>query len=356
MNALPPTFISPLRRGPLRIGFVALTDAAPIVMAKEQGLFSKHGIDVELSREVGWATIREKIIYGELDAAHAPAPMLWSTRLGLGSAPSAVLTAIVLNLHGNAITLSERLWDAGVRDPASLRDEARRRRGERKLTFGVVFTFSSHHLFLLAWLRAAGLDPARDVRIVVVPPAQMFRNLAAGTIDGYCVGEPWNSLAVREKAGWCPAWSATFQPRHLEKVLMVTEKFATERHAEHTAVIQALNEACLWCHEPAHREQLAQTLAGPHYINQSARIIAPALLGAFDCGHEQIASIPDFHIFHGEDTNCPNVEKATLLQRDLVEAGLIEEATADDTLPAKLFRTDLFHQAVRHPTTHELVS
>src|SRR4051812_10122930 len=167
-----------------RGGFFALTDAGPFVVAEGLCLFARHDLVVELRREIGWATIREKIIYGELDAAQAPAPMLWSAQLGLGCPPCDVLTALVLNLHGNAITLSRALWTAGVRDAATLRDHARLHRPRQPLTFGVVFPFSSHHLLLRDWLRSAGLDPDRDVRIVVVPPGQMFRNLAAQTIDG----------------------------------------------------------------------------------------------------------------------------------------------------------------------------
>ena len=141
------------RPRPLRVGFLPLTDAAPFAVATELGLFEKRGLRVELSREIGWATIREKILYGELDAAHAPAPMLWAMQLGLDCAPCRVLTALILNLHGNALTLSRALWDAGVRDAASLRSHIRTRRAT-PLTFGVVFTFSSHRLLLHDWLRA----------------------------------------------------------------------------------------------------------------------------------------------------------------------------------------------------------
>jgi ABC-type nitrate/sulfonate/bicarbonate transport system substrate-binding protein len=339
---------------PLRIGFLALTDVAPFVVARERGLFAKNRIEVDLCREVGWATIREKIIYGELDAAHAPAPMLWATRLGLESVSCPVLTALVINLHGNALTLSERLWTDGIRTPAALKEEARRRSGERKLTFGIVFMFSSHHLMLRTWLRAAGLDPDHDVRTVVVPPAQMFRNLCAGTIDGYCSGEPWNSLAVREKAGWCPTWSAALQSGCAEKVLMVTERFAVSQPNEHAAMIAALAEACAWCDEPANREPLALLLSGPSYINQSARVILPALQGRFDCGHDRVESIPDFVIFHRDQANVPSLARASALQAMLVDAGLLPAKSAEDSLPDQLFREDLFRQATKH-LTHELV-
>jgi len=341
---------------PLRVGFLALTDAAPFAVADERGLFAKHGVNVQLSREIGWATIREKIIFGELDAAQAPAPMLWSTSLGIDSVACPVTTGLILNLHGNALTLSERLWAAGVRDAATLRAEARRRSGEHKLIFGVVFNFSSHHVLLRAWLRDASINPDRDVRIVVVPPAQMFRNLAAGTIDGYCSGEPWNSLAVREKIGWCPTWSSAQQPGHVEKVLMVTERFANTRPDEHEALIAALAEACAWCDEPANREPLAQLLARGGYINQSAHVISPALTGAFECGHNRCENVTDFFVFHAGNANCPTAAKASALQQDLIEAALLPFGVVTAQLPCRLFREDIFTHALRTPTPHELVS
>lgn len=345
-----------LRSRPLRVGFLALTDAAPFAVAEELGLFVKYGLRVQLTREVGWATIREKIIYGELDAAQCPAPMLWSTALGIDSVPYPVLTALVLSMNGNALTLSERLWNMGVRDAATLREEARRRSGERKLTFGVVSPQSSHHIFLRAWLSAGGIQPDRDVRIVVVPPAQMFRNLAAGTIDGYCAGEPWNTLSVREKVGWCPAWSAGNQLSGVEKVLMVAESFAIQRANEHHALVAALHEACIWCDERENREPLARLLSGSRYINQSTHVISPSLLGQFDCGHGRIENVPDFHVFHRGEANVPTEAKAQILQRELIDSGLLKSTQVPDELSKRLFRDDLFNHAVRSNLPHELVS
>ena len=339
---------------PLRIGFLALTDAAPFAVAAQQDLFARHGLRVELRREIGWATIREKIIYGELDAAHAPAPMLWSTQLGLGCPPTAVLTALVLNLHGNALTLSRALWDAGVRDAASLRTHVLDRPARQPLTFGIVFHHSSHHLLLRDWLLAAGINPERDVRIVIVPPAQMFRNLVAGTLDGYCAGEPWNTLAVREGAGWCPTWSAAQSPGHVEKVLLVTQRFAEKNAATHAALVAALAAACAWCDEPHHREPLATLLSDARYLNVSARIIAPALLGRFDCGHGRVEPTPDFHVFARGGANVPTAAKAAALQAELVAAGLLSASTLSPDLPRRLFREDLHRAALTlHSHYHE---
>jgi len=353
MTSPPPAPASPAQTSgsrPLRLGFLALTDAAPLIAAQELGLFARHGSRVELRREIGWATIREKIIYGELEAAQAPAPMLWSMQLGLECPPCEVLTALVLNAHGNALTLSSALWDAGVRDAATLHDYVSARRSRQPLTFGVVFRYSSHHLLLLDWLRAARLQPERDVRIVVVPPAQMFRNLNAHTIDGFCSGEPWNSLAVRDGIGWCPTWSAAQQPGHIEKVLLVTRRFAQNRADEHARLIRALAEAAAWCDEPQHREALAEMLAGSAYLNLPARVIAPALLGRFDCGHGRIESVPDFHVFHRGDTGVPTYDKGVTLQAALGAAGLLPPLTARDTeLPRQLFREDL-HRTLQATT------
>lgn len=339
----------------LRLGFLALTDAAPLIVAQERGFFARAGIKVTLQREVGWATIREKIIYGELDAAPAPAPMLWSAQLGIGCAPSPVLTAFVFNLHGNALTLSNALHAAGVRDAATLRPIAKSRRGESRLTLGVVFPFSSHHLLLRQWLLAGGIDPENDVRIAVVPPAQMFRNLEAGTIDGFCSGEPWNSIAVRANAGWCPTWSGAQSPGHIEKVLMVTERFANARPAEHAALVAALTGAAAWCDEPEHRDEVAELLGAAAYLNLPKRVLTPGLLGRFDCGHGRVEHEPDFVVFHRGDANLPTAAKALSLQHELVAAGLLPRGV-DPQLPRRLFREDLHRDALNLHHTHETVT
>ena len=330
---------------PLRLGFLALTDAAPLVVAQGRGCFARRGLKVELCREVGWATIRDKVIYGELDAAHAPAPMLWSAQLGLGCAPADVCTGFVFNLHGNAITLSTRLWQSGVRDAATLRTEALRRRGEQKLTFGIVFPYSMHQVLLQQWLKDARLDPACDVRIAVVPPAQMYRNLVAGTLDGYCAGEPWNTLAVQQGEGWCPAWSAALAPGHVEKVLMVRSGFAERHAADHGRLIAALAEATAWCDEPAHRAELATILSAPTYLDLPAQVIAPALLGRFASRPGVTESVPDFHVFSRGDANAPTPARAAILQNELLTAGLLPRTQLYPSLPRRLFREDLYREA-----------
>lgn len=331
----------------IRIGFIPLTDAAPILVAHEQGLFRKRGIEVELSREVGWATVRDKIIYRELDAAHAVAPMLVATSLGLGCLATPCLTAHVLNAHGNSITLSLELWKRGVRDAVSLRDEIQRIRHERLLVLGVVFGCSAQHIILRDWLRGAGIDPDKDVRIVVVPPPQLHRNLAAGTIDGYCVGDPWNTLAVREKTGCIVATSADLAPGHPEKVFMVREDFAAARPEEHLALISALQEAAKLCDEPAFRPELAKLLSRPEFINLPARLLAPALVGQFDLGGgREPVSAENYIRFFRDEAHVPSPLRAQWMIDGLARHGVIPKGTPPPPdLARRVFRSDLCAQA-----------
>ena len=237
------THIPNVRSSPLRLGFVPLNDCAPIVMAEAKGLFKKYGVSVKLSREVGWATIRDKMVYGEIEAAHAPAGMVVAASAGLGSIPTPCITGLVINANGNAITLSQQLWKKGVRTGADFKRMIEQERGNFKFTLGTVFPYSSHTFLLRSWLSSHGIDPVRDVRIVVVPPSQMAPNLKAGNLDGYCVGEPWNSTAVIAGTGFIAATSHDIAPGHPEKVLMVQSAFAEGRSTEHLALIAALAES-----------------------------------------------------------------------------------------------------------------
>ena len=336
----------------LRLGFVPLTDCAPLVMAQELGLFKKYGLRVALSRELGWATIRDKVIHGELDAAHAVAGMPIAATLGLNSAACDCLTALVLNLHGNAITLSQNLWNRGVRDGATLRAEIARTRGEKTFTFGVVYSFSSHHYLLRNWLTAAGIQPDRDVRIVVVPPPQMVSNLKAGHLDGFCVGEPWNSVAIRAGEGSVVAVSVELDPYHPEKVLMVRREFADKHESEHLALIAALLEACAFCDNPKNHEQIISVLARPDFVNVPAELLRCGLSGQFDFTRGEGRSISDFCIFHRHDANEPSADKAGWVLRNLRTSGLCKDpASLNAALGRKIFRADIFAAAQRLQTS-----
>jgi two-component system, oxyanion-binding sensor len=330
----------------LRLGFVPLTDCAPLVMAKELGLFAKHGLEVHLRREIGWATVRDKIVYGELDAAHALAAMPFAATVGLGSVRCPCVTGVVLNAQGNAITLSCDLWERGVRDARGLRREMERTGGERVYTFGTVFPYSSHMFLLRDWLASAGINPDKDVRIVVVPPPGMFNNLKAGNLDGYCVGEPWNTLAVQAGTGWCPATSATLAPGHPEKVLMVRRDFAVNRPEEHTRLVAAILEAGAWCDRPENREQLITTLARPAYVNAAPEALRPAISGAFNNGPNHLPPEAPFVRFSGHDVNEPGADKAAWILNHLRGSGAVKDRSTVESLRSGVFLTNVYDQAL----------
>ena len=328
----------------LRIGFVALADCAPLVVAQERGLFSAAGLRVELHREVGWATIRDKIIYGELDAAQAPAGLLVAANCGIGCIPTPCVTALILNLHGNGITLSMSLRREGVENGPSLAAHARSR--EEPLTFGVVHSLSSHHILLRQWLRKAGLHPERDVRIVVVPPAQIHRHLAAGNLDGFCVGEPWNSLAVLKRTGWCVATSPDLAPGHPEKVLLVTEAFTKKRKSEHQLLVASLLEACAYCELPEHRDAIADLLSADRFVATSPEALRRSLSGPFAYGDGRTCEAAGLHIFSGDRCNEPSGEKLRWLLHGLQSTEIVPAGTLPElSESARWFRSDLYRDA-----------
>jgi len=310
------------------------------------GLFKKLGLRVQLSRELGWATVRDKIVHGELDAAHALAAMPLAASLGLGSIACDCLTALVLNLHGNAITLSSDLWKRGVRDGKTLREEIHRSRREKIFTFGIVFPFSSHRQLLRNWLSTHGIDPDRDVRFVVVPPPQMVANLKAGHLDGFCVGEPWNSLAVHARTGWIAAASAELDPGHPEKVLMVRADFSTRRSDEHLALVAALREACEFCDQSENRARVAATLARPEITGVPAEILKRGLAGQLDCGNGVTRRIENFFMFHRDSASEPTGATAAWALQLVRASGLCPEpARLEFAKGRRVYRTDLHQQA-----------
>ncbi|MEQ1751647.1 MAG: CmpA/NrtA family ABC transporter substrate-binding protein [Prosthecobacter sp.] len=307
---------------PVRIGFIPLADCAPLLVAKEQELFRKQGVNVELSCEVGWATIREKLLYGQIDAAHAIAGLALAMRLGLSTPPSRVVAPFVFNLHGNAITLSRDLWNRGVRDATSL-NKLIRSTTSRRLTFAMVSRYASHHFLLRRWLISGGIDPNQDVRIVALPPTQMAASLAAGLIDGFCVGEPWNSVAVENGFGWVVATSEQLAPEHPEKVLLMNEKFIEQNTDQARAITAALTEACAFCDAKENRAEVARVLAASGYFVGGEAILKRSLVGPFVLGTGQHADASRFHIFQRGQANEPTNERGRWLLNEFITHGLI---------------------------------
>ena len=328
-------------RSAIRLGFVPLNDCAPLAVAHELGIFRQYGLEVRLSRQPGWATVRDMLFFGDLDAAQSIAGLAFHLALGLSKLRRDVAVPLVLSAHGNAITLSKELPAATVGNgrglPPLLRQGWKKRRPP---TFAAAHRFSSHHVLLHAWLRRWGIDPTRDVEIVFLPPPLMPRNLASGHIDGFCVGEPWNSEAILQDIGWCAATSSELATGHPEKVLLVDGNFLNQRRDDVVTLGAALLHACRICQDPDFREELVEILSRPTYTGCSKETLRNSLGPSFQSGRGKIDA-SDFHLFYGRDLNCPSADKASWFLSGMRGTGLLPDTTTAAPL-TRLYRQDLF--------------
>ncbi|MDF0505342.1 CmpA/NrtA family ABC transporter substrate-binding protein, partial [Burkholderia cenocepacia] len=259
-------------RAHLRLGFVALSDAAPLIVAQRLNLGARHGLSLELSRQPSWAAVRDKLLSGELDAAHALYGLVCGLQLGIGGPRADMAALMVLNRNGQAITLSGGLADA-YRETANVR--AAFATLGRKPLLAQTFPTGTHAMWLNAWLASHGVDPLRDVRSVVIPPPEMVAALAGGELDGFCAGEPWHAVAEACGAGRTVAVTSEIWPDHPEKVLATRRDFVALYPATARALVRTLVDACAWLDSAAHRREAADWLASPDALGVPARLIAP---------------------------------------------------------------------------------
>ena len=293
-----------------------MTDCAPLVVAQEMGYFKDHGLNVELSREPGWATIREKIYHGELDAAQAPASMVMELSFGYTGMTTRCLTAFVTAHNGNAITLSNKLWEMGVRDGESLA-QLIKENPSRRFTFAGVLKYSSQNYLIRHWLLSHGIVPEKDVDIAIVPPPQVHDCLKSGYLDGYCVAEPWSSIGLLQNIGWCTTLTSDFSPMHPEKVFMVTEAFHEEDPDRHIALLRALWDAAKFCDIPENRQELSQLLANPRFVDVPVKVLNNALIGPFQMGMGNQVPARDSIVFHRNEANRPSLQKAAWVMNEI---------------------------------------
>jgi ABC-type nitrate/sulfonate/bicarbonate transport system substrate-binding protein len=263
----------------VRIGFVALSDAAPLIAAEVLEFGHRHGLTLELCRQPSWAAVRDKLLAGELDAAHALYGLVVGVQMGIGGPQADLANLMVLNRNGQAITLSEPLTRAF--DACGNLRQALGTLG-RKPIFAQTFPTGTHAMWLYYWLAAQGVDPLRDIESVVIPPPQMTAALADRQLDGFCCGEPWHGLAEARRAGTTVAISSQIWPDHPEKVLACRRDFVDSHPNTARALVSTLLEACRWLDDPLHRTQIASWMAAPDRVGVSADLIAARLGGQYD--------------------------------------------------------------------------
>ncbi|HEY0719838.1 MAG TPA: CmpA/NrtA family ABC transporter substrate-binding protein [Gammaproteobacteria bacterium] len=347
---------STLEKRQLTVGFIPLTDCAPLIVAKHLGSFEKYGLEVTLSKETSWANIRDKVALGILDAAQMLATMPLAMTLGIGPVKKPTLTALVLDLNGNAVTISEALYrrlekfdaTAARERPLSaallkrfIDDE--RAAGAKPLTFATVFPTATHTYELRYWLASAGIDPLHDIRIEVVPPSQMVARLAKGAIDGCCVGEPWNSMAVVQGVGHIAISGYEIWNNRTEKVLGVTEEWALQHPNTHQALMLALLEACQWLDEPDHRREAAALLAQGIHVGAPETVLRQSLIGQLRSDPSALPRrIDDFHVFHRYAANFPWQSHALWYLQQMVRWGDLDAGVDQPALAAACYRVDLY--------------
>lgn len=342
-------------------GFIPLVDCAPLVVAQARGFDRANGFELVLHKEVSWANIRDKVELGLLDCAHMLAPMPIAATLGIGHVKVPIIVPMSLGLNGNAITVSTTLH-AHMRDvdPESTRAggmaaaaalakvvSERAEKNLAPLTFGMVYPFSCHNYELRYWLAAAGIDPESDVRLVVIPPPLMVESLKAGHIHGFCVGEPWNSLAVDERVGQIVATKIELWRNSPEKVLGMRLSWAEERPEMMIALIRSLVDAARWLDQPGNREDAARLLSGSDYLALPEDIVRRALSGtlrrsAVGPGEDE----PDFLAFHRYYATFPWRSHGVWLLTQMIRWGQVSEPLDIEETAARVYRTDLYRRAL----------
>jgi nitrate/nitrite transport system substrate-binding protein len=351
--------VATLEKTNLKIGIIPLTDCAIIAVAKEKGFFARRGLDVTLSREPSWAQIRDKVVIGDLDGAHMLAPLPIALTLGLGGAPFPMVTGMALGLNGQAITVSNALFDeireidpdGALRHPASARPlhtviSARKHAGKAPLTLAMVFPFSVHNYMLRYWLAATGIHPDRDVRIIVVPPPRMAEELKAGNIDGFCVGEPWHQAAIDAGVGRVLITGYDFWNNGPEKVFSVGRAWAEAHPNTHHALLCAMIEAAQWLDTPEGRTEAPQILASKDYVGVSADLIKIPLSGNYRISQAgAIRHLPDFNVFSRYAANFPWVSHGLWLLGQMYRWGHITTPCDMGEVARSVYRPDLYRQA-----------
>jgi ABC-type nitrate/sulfonate/bicarbonate transport system substrate-binding protein len=330
----------------LNIGFMALTDAASVIVAATQGFTEKHGLTLNLQRQASWATLRDKLLSGELDAAHSLYGLIYGVQLGLDGAPATDMAVLMgLNQNGQSINLSPALQAAGVSTGSALAQRAHQ--SGARLTFAQTFPTGTHAMWLNYWLASQGIHPLNDVDSIVVPPPQMLAHLRARRIDGFCVGEPWSAQAVSEQMGCTLTTSQAIWPDHPEKVLGCTRKFAEQHPNTARALIMAVLEASRFIDENEENQcSTAQLLSGSEYVDAPLSVIQPRFLGHYQdgLGHAWQDAHP-LRFYAGGAVNQPYLSDGMWFMTQFRRWGLLREDPDYLAIARQVQQLGLYRQA-----------
>jgi len=271
----------PIEKKNLKVGFIPITCATPIIMAEPMGFYKKHGLDVQVHKASGWAMIRDLSINGETDATHMLTPMPLATSLGIGSQAVPFIMPAVENINGQAITLANK--HKGVKEAKDMKG----------FKFCVPFDYSMHNFLLRYFLAEGGVDPDSDVQIRVVPPPEMVANLRAGNVDGYLAPDPFNQRAVFEGEGFIFMLSKDIWPGHPCCAFAARKDFAEKNPNTFQALFKAIVDATQYAHQASHRKEIAAAIAPRNFLNQPVELLEQVLTGVYPDGLGNTKNVPD---------------------------------------------------------------
>jgi len=328
----------------MRVGFMPLTDCAPVVIAATEGFDRKHGIKITPVKETSWAAMRDKLITGELDAAHVLYGLVYGVQMGIGGLRRDMAVLMTLNRNGQGITLSRQLQERGVADGAALKALVGKR--EREYVFAQTFPTGTHAMWLNYWLAAHGIHPVTDVRTITIPPPQMGEAMRAGRMDGCCVGEPWNARVALDGIGFIAATSQQIWPDHPEKVLGTSAEFVERNPNSSRALIMAVLEAARFVEARANRAGVARTLADSAFVDTDADAIERRMLGRYDDGRGKSWEDPHAIRFFGDgDVNFPWLSDGMWFLTQQRRWGMLKADPDYLAVATKVNRIDLYSQA-----------
>ena len=283
----------------VKVGFIPLTDCASVVMASVLGFDKKYGIKIVLSKEASWPAVRDKLVNGELDAAHVLYGLVYGVHLGAGGPKKDMAVLMNLNHNGQAITLSKKLADKGAVDGASLAKLMRTDR--REYTFAQTFPTGTHAMWLYYWLASYGINPMQDAKMITVPPPQMVANMRIGNMDGYCVGEPWNHRAIVDGIGITATTTQDIWRDHPEKVVGPSAEWVKQHPNTARALIAAVLEAGRWIDASlSNKVKMAEAIADKSYVNTTVDVIGQRIMGRYQNGLGKTWDDPNYMKFFND--------------------------------------------------------
>ncbi len=340
-----------------KLGFIALTDSSPLIIAKERGIFAKYGMpDVEVLKQASWGAVRDNLVLGSggggIDGSHilTPLPYLLTTGQATGGKPLPMNILARLNINGQAISVGNDLKavKVGLNSGGAKAKFMQMKAQNNIAKIAMTFRGGTHDLWIRYWLAAGGINPETDVATIVIPPAQMVANLKAGTQDAFCVGEPWNGQTVNQRIGYTACLTSELWMNHPEKAFAVRADWAAKYPRAAEALTMAVMEAQMWCDKMQNRPAMCSIVSGRQYINVPMNDILPRLQGTIDYGDgRQVKGSPHYMKFWADNASFPFKSHDLWFLTEDVRWGVLPASTNKMALVNKVNRSDVWRAAAK---------